>query len=174
MSHFKDSLSNVILVLQCIWPLYLNVWIYARHQARGKYIKKCKIWTLCSERINWTMRKERLLRKDMHVSYHLLLWLWEQSVLSLKFSTHLSISKVSKWISVLASLYLKLRNSTCTSKIQRNGGCWFTCNEPHAFGPSLFKGNDISDKFWAENYINMPEDLLITAFSRTKRVPPYD
>ena len=33
----------LFLVLQCIWRLYLNVWIYARHQARGKYIKKWKI-----------------------------------------------------------------------------------------------------------------------------------
>ena len=51
-------------------------------------------------------------------------------------------------MSTLFSIVLKLRNTTCSCKIQRNGGCWFTCNESYAFGPSLFKGNDISDKLW--------------------------
>ena len=65
----------------------------------------------------------------------------------------------------LSTLYLKLRNTTCSCKIQRNGGCWFTCNESYASGPSLFKGNDISDKsktvhkFWARKYMNIEEKL---------------
>jgi len=66
----------------------------------------------------------------------------------------------------LSTLYLKLRNKTRSCKIQRNGGCWFTCNESYAFGPSLFKGNDISDKlsktahqFWARKYMNIKEKL---------------